>query len=339
MPGALHSISDIWIWSCAELRDLFAISERSGLADPRLQIRRTGAIAIVPDSIEIEAEPLSAAESLRVLGSHSPCIIELADKRGLVRHLSDRKIPYHQALDMAAIDLQEETPFPSDAVYMVTERPSTERLGTRYLIIRRDQIDPIFESFADAKIGLKGIIATNASGLPFEVSKHCLNRIAPKSIRARAGRRLRWALPAVALFLAAAAVGQANYRYYAASEALNEQVQSLQQRATAIRIRLDKEADQQAALAAAQGAKARAISVTMLWRRLSEVLPKTTWLNEFSVQNNLVSIDGYSGDAAGLIRLLDEAAKFSATRFTSPVVRTPGIAGDHFSIQTNAVPR
>ncbi|NKJ08998.1 PilN domain-containing protein [Rhizobium sp. SG741] len=257
----------------------------------------------------------------------------------MVRHLSDRTIPYHQALEMAAIDLAEETPFAGDTVHLAIEWPSAKRRGTRYLIIRKDQIDTIFESFADAKICLKGIIAGSAAGRPFEVSKHCLYRIVPKPIRPRTGRRLTWALPAIALILAAVALGQLNYRYYAASEALKEQVQFLQQRATVIRKRLDKEADQQAALAAAQGTKAQAISVTKLWGRLTEVLPQSTWLNEFSIQNNVVSIDGYSDDAAGLIRLLDENTKFSATRFTSPVVHIPGVAGDHFSIQMNAALR
>jgi hypothetical protein len=335
LASALESIVDTWIWWNAELRDLFGVTDTRSATAARLHVRARQESTLTPDNaMATNHFPVVPSSVGDIAGNQ--CIVELADGRGLVRHLSDRRIPYHQALEMAAIDLAEETPFSIEAVYLAIERSSANRAGTRYLVIRKDQIDPVFESLSAAKVRLTGIVTASPSASPFEVSRRCLRRIAPKAIRPRSGRNAAWALPTIAVILAIAALGQLDYRYYTASEALDEQVQSLQQRATIIRKRLDKKADEQAALAAAQGTKAQAVSVTKLWGRLTEALPQTTWLNEFALQNTVVSIDGYSGDAASLIRLLDESAKFSGTRFTSPVVHTPGIGGDHFSIQTNA---
>jgi len=69
-----------------------------------------------------------------------------------------------------------------------------------------------------------------------------------------------------------------------------------------------------------------------VWEELSRVLPDHTYLSELRVADGSVSISGFSGDAAHLIRLLDQSALFTGAHLTGAITPDKVEHKDHFSL-------
>jgi len=72
--------------------------------------------------------------------------------------------------------------------------------------------------------------------------------------------------------------------------------------------------------------------VVQVWEELSRVLPDHTFLSELRVADGSVSISGFSGDAAHLIRLLDQSPLFTGAHLTGAITPDSGEHKDHFSL-------
>jgi general secretion pathway protein L len=84
---------------------------------------------------------------------------------------------------------------------------------------------------------------------------------------------------------------------------------------------------------AAQLLALRAVpGVVQVWEELSRVLPDHTYLSELRVADGSVSISGFSGDAAHLIRLLDQSPLFTGAHLTGAITPDSGEHKDHFSL-------
>jgi len=59
--------------------------------------------------------------------------------------------------------------------------------------------------------------------------------------------------------------------------------------------------------------------VVDIMKELTSRLPSETWLTQFQLKGASLHIQGYSKDAAGLIRQLDDSLFFENTRFSSPM--------------------
>ncbi|MFZ7126508.1 MAG: PilN domain-containing protein [Desulfobacterales bacterium] len=56
-------------------------------------------------------------------------------------------------------------------------------------------------------------------------------------------------------------------------------------------------------------------------RDLSEIIPETAWIREFSISGNQVRLDGYADSASGLIPLLDASPRMTDVTFLSAITR------------------
>jgi general secretion pathway protein L len=72
--------------------------------------------------------------------------------------------------------------------------------------------------------------------------------------------------------------------------------------------------------------------VVQIWEELSRVLPDHTFLSELRVADGSVSMSGFSGDAAHLIRLLDQSPLFTGAHLTGAITPDSGEHKDHFSL-------
>jgi general secretion pathway protein L len=72
--------------------------------------------------------------------------------------------------------------------------------------------------------------------------------------------------------------------------------------------------------------------VVEVWEELSRVLPDHTFLSELRVADGTVSISGFSGDAAHLIRLLDNSPLFTGAHLTGAITPDKNEHKDHFSL-------
>jgi general secretion pathway protein L len=85
---------------------------------------------------------------------------------------------------------------------------------------------------------------------------------------------------------------------------------------------------------AAQLLALRAVpGVVQVWEELSRVLPDHTYLSELRVADGSVSIAGFSGDAAHLIRLLDQSQLFTGAHLTGAITPDSAEHKDHFSLE------
>jgi general secretion pathway protein L len=73
-------------------------------------------------------------------------------------------------------------------------------------------------------------------------------------------------------------------------------------------------------------------NVAQVWEELSRVLPDHTYLSELRVADGSVSMSGFSGDAAHLIRLLDQSPLFTGAHLTGAITPDSGEHKDHFSL-------
>jgi general secretion pathway protein L len=69
-----------------------------------------------------------------------------------------------------------------------------------------------------------------------------------------------------------------------------------------------------------------------IWEELSRVLPDHTYLSDLRVADGSVSISGFSGDAAHLIRLLDQSVLFTGAHLTGAITPDKTEHKDRFSL-------
>ncbi len=72
--------------------------------------------------------------------------------------------------------------------------------------------------------------------------------------------------------------------------------------------------------------------VVHVWEELSSILPDHTYLSELRVADGSISITGFSGDAAHLIRLLDQSPLFTGAHLTGAITPDSAEHKDHFSL-------
>jgi general secretion pathway protein L len=73
-------------------------------------------------------------------------------------------------------------------------------------------------------------------------------------------------------------------------------------------------------------------AVVQVWEELSRVLPDHTYLSELRIADGSVSISGLSGDAAHLIRLLEQSPLFTGAHLTGAITPDNTEHKDHFSL-------
>lgn len=73
-------------------------------------------------------------------------------------------------------------------------------------------------------------------------------------------------------------------------------------------------------------------SALALLDELSRIIPDNTWLTRFELKGNTVEIQGESGKASELIRLLEHSRLLHNARFRSPVAENPRTRRERFTI-------
>ncbi|WP_161856101.1 PilN domain-containing protein [Bradyrhizobium sp. CCBAU 051011] len=72
--------------------------------------------------------------------------------------------------------------------------------------------------------------------------------------------------------------------------------------------------------------------VLAVWDELSRILPDHTFLTETRIADGTVTLSGFSADAAGLVRIIDQSPLFSGATLTSAITTDANERKDRFSI-------
>jgi len=77
------------------------------------------------------------------------------------------------------------------------------------------------------------------------------------------------------------------------------------------------------------------IGILEIWDELSRILPDHTLLTEQRLADGKVTLSGFSADAAGLVRILDQSPLFSGASLAAPITPDGVEQKDRFSIVLN----
>lgn len=285
-------------------------------------------------SISLHEERISLQELERHLlevPDSTPIVLKLAQGRYFKRPLSNKILPFSRAQTMARLDMDEHAPFLAEGTYVLFTE-SAVGTGTDYYIVRKLILDPVLEEVARSMHRVGAIRLQADDGDKF-LSRASLRSVVPVS-RGQAFRaKLLAGAVAALLALSVLTYAHAYMRSATAAARLTELVEFKQEKAMAVRKKLETRQQELQLLQAARAAKAEAVPVSALWEDLTRLLPDSTWLTDLTIRNEQVAITGFSSSAADLIAVLGASPLLSDPSFASPVMRVPGQQGERFSIQ------
>jgi general secretion pathway protein L len=240
----------------------------------------------------------------------------------------------HDAVRILDLDLARNLPFQQQdiavAQYRLRGGDGDGNSVFEQLIIKRAFIAPLQEALAAEGLAIDRVDCWDAAGkraLPINFIESSGEKVGSRS----SGRLARW-LVVLSLLLGATAVAVHAYRYNSAIE--------------------DVRAQSAAARANALGAKAEAASLDSVRRTsetlfglrasevrrldalrvLSEILPDSDYLTELRIEDDQLSVSGYSAAAARLVPLLEKSQKFIGVRLTAPVTFDSRAGKERFSL-------
>jgi general secretion pathway protein L len=335
---AASIIPDFWTWWIGELSLLFRRRSAIVTYDHRVVIRiaqRSCDLKIRDRHGDHFLEGIPddrVGEQIAELTSNRTCELVLREGRYLARFLSANRLPFSRAHEMALIDLSEDTPFSPSDMYIGFAAADMRTAGTEYFAIKKDRLDPIFESLRRAKLKPTGIRLQRAAELT-SLSAKSLVSMHPVF---RTRNRMTFGVAAVGFaltLLSFATLYHAYFRFHDASQQLASQISQKQKSALEVRRQLDSQARDMAALTIVDKQKAQAMPVVLIWEELTRLLPDTAWITDLSFNRDGLTFSGSSVAAAGLIPILDASPLFQDATFVSPVVRMPGEKGERFAIR------
>jgi general secretion pathway protein L len=80
--------------------------------------------------------------------------------------------------------------------------------------------------------------------------------------------------------------------------------------------------------------KKQSVSALTALNEISEITPKTTWLNRFDFNEGTVTLKGYTQDSSNLVNKIDASLLFEGTGFTSPTLKDRRTGLDQFQLST-----
>ncbi|WP_312408647.1 PilN domain-containing protein [Rhizobium sp.] len=231
---------------------------------------------------------------------------------------------------MAEAAALENTPFDLDTVHVVPIQNSDNRVSA--LVIKRSNLANFLNEAlsATAKPEALGI---DQKGLTIWLPRRALETLHP--IFSHLRRRRQWLATALAVLLIAIAATYTNLylRYSAAEEKITASVEAQRDEALEVRILLDQQQKNLAAVEAARTGKNQAVPVVRIWEEVTRTIPDDAWITDLSFDGDTITLSGYAARSSGLIGDIASSPIFKDPSFVSPVVRVPGQSGERFELR------
>jgi general secretion pathway protein L len=326
------AVRDFWEWWIEELKGLRRSATPAFQSEPVLKIgRRTGQILSNGNLID-QVDPDGSKHSGFVSAKKTDIQLLLGQGRYVLRQIAERRLPRSRVLEMAEIDLVDQTPFRAEDVLIVPlQIPSSS--NSYYALVRKDVLAP-WLSAALPKAGYRAVrLGFELEGETVWLSPGDARLIDPCIGYGRwnqiAPRLASGLLVVLTLFTFSHAV----WRSAEASALLETKISQNRDDAIEIRKLLDGRAK---ALAAAETVRARrmqAIPLARVLEELTSTLPDTTYITDLSLDGSTIIFSGFAQSAAQLIPLVNASIAFESPTLTGPVSRVPGRTGEQFQIR------
>lgn len=239
----------------------------------------------------------------------------------IVRHQLDRATPW--AADRVVFD------------YSMADEEATSdgQIPVRLVATAREVFDRAMERIT--ALGLKPVVVgTSEDPLDRASSVNLLQ--GDRSAQRNAFRRLVAIVLSVVLLVGVAASGFTGWQLYIA----DLRAADLRSETGTVRARLET------ARAGMMSSESRqrlleerrtGVAAVILLDRLSQIVPKSTYLNELTLEGEELRMAGLSTDAPALIGILEGAEYLADVRFAAPTTREEGAARDRFEIVARVV--
>jgi general secretion pathway protein L len=241
---------------------------------------------------------------------------------------------YENLKEVLGFEMERLTAFKASEVYyshrLVDANQTEKRMTVQLMAVPRVIADAAIELVR--RWGLKAdLVTADAGDLAFDPAINLLSTPAPARSSLRVGRVLV-ALIAIAIGLAAAQV-HLEFRQQARLLAAYE-ARLAESRGAALRVEeLRKEVSQ--LLARTRYVAQRKQAQPLVSEMISEVtqrLPDDTWVSQFQVKRDHITLSGYSASASALIEGLEASEMLSQVRFTSPITRDSRFGVERFNL-------
>jgi Tfp pilus assembly protein PilN len=81
------------------------------------------------------------------------------------------------------------------------------------------------------------------------------------------------------------------------------------------------------------GLKRNAPQALTILKELTQILPKSVWLNRVHINETNVSIEGYAASAANILPRIEASPYFAKAEFSSSTIRDVKLNADRFVIR------
>ncbi len=316
-------------------------SRRNGTISAVLTVRRDG-ILIEPAGRDAKNQPVIAADAesavehlrqkyFRIRIARPGVAVMMDSDRFLMRQVSPFRMPRSRLAAMARLDVHASTPFALQEVFLLCGKNTESDPASRYAVVKKEILKPLLDALEGAGIAVRrfGFAGENEKFRPDENS--LLAMFPPSRWQVFAGRAMAVGV-AICLLGAALTVSHAHWRYFKASEALDQEIGQAEHEASLVRALIAARNLKISQVTAIRNEKRGAVPLVSIIEELSRVIPDTTWLTDVEISGDEIVFSGFSQSAAALIPLLEESKLFQAPTFRTPVVRVANQNGERFTI-------
>jgi len=348
----LHNLRGFWTWWISQLSssitlitkrkkprndrptDPVIIVEKQGISFIEGNIKEwNGAICTPPDGLQ---EAL-VNQSKKFIRKFTWADLRVSPELVLKRKLTNTNLPLHTLTQAARLDLIASTPLKNDDVFLIpVPYDAGEVIGSSYYVLKKTTVEPIVSKLLEAGIRINNV-KIDLAEKNVELSRNLMNSINPKLKTFDVLRKILVFLAICSLLLLVFTMIHVNSRYNAAIEIAEINSQNLSKKASRVRKLQSARVKILNKINIVRSRRSSTASVVSIWEEISRILPDTSYISEFKINGQSLTLSGFSTSAAGIIPILERSQLFNSVQFNGPVVRIPDKKLERFFINMTIV--
>jgi general secretion pathway protein L len=143
-------------------------------------------------------------------------------------------------------------------------------------------------------------------------------------------------MPIICLFILIVLIG---FKFSEAEDQILQEIVFQESKAKEVRTKIKVASEAVQKVNSLRLLKEKSLPKTFVLEELAAALPDGTYITDLEFSGDQIKFSGFSNSAAHLISRLEATATLENVRFISPVVRSPGEAGDRFEMAAEILSR